>query len=79
MQTNASRILVIGHWGMLGSDLMDHLGDRAVGVDRDQCDITRHGQIAAVLDESRPDAIVVDAAKSHGSANVWNFIFFVSS
>jgi dTDP-4-dehydrorhamnose reductase len=58
------RILVMGHKGMLGSDLMEALGrDHDVnGIDRDEFDITSAGDCIRVVEEFNPDAIVNAAA-----------------
>ncbi|NPV03523.1 MAG: dTDP-4-dehydrorhamnose reductase [Syntrophaceae bacterium] len=58
------RILVMGHRGMLGSDLVDVLGrDHEVsGVDVGEFDITSAADCARVVGEFRPDAVVNAAA-----------------
>lgn len=65
-------VLVTGHLGMLGRALMRQLGPTAVGVDREECDITDPGRIAQVLDTIKPVCVVncaaytaVDEAESH--------------
>jgi dTDP-4-dehydrorhamnose reductase len=58
------RILVMGHKGMLGSDLMDVLGrDHEVsGVDIDEFDITSAPDCLRVVGELNPEVIVNAAA-----------------
>jgi dTDP-4-dehydrorhamnose reductase len=58
------RILVMGHKGMLGSDLMEALGrDHDVsGIDRDEFDIISAGDCIRVVEEFNPDAIINAAA-----------------
>lgn len=65
-------ILVVGHLGMLGRELMSQLGDRAAGVDREECDITDPEAVARTLDAVTPGCVVncaaytaVDEAESH--------------
>jgi len=53
--------LVIGARGQLGSDLTALLGDRAVGVDLPEIDITDQGSVRAVVDAVEP-AVVVNCA-----------------
>jgi dTDP-4-dehydrorhamnose reductase len=62
-------ILVVGHLGMLGQELMRQLGPAAEGVDREECDPAR---IAQVIDTIKPSCLVncaaytaVDDAESH--------------
>jgi dTDP-4-dehydrorhamnose reductase len=63
--------LIVGSQGQLGSDLMELLGDQAVGVDLPDIDITAPDSVAAVLERAQPDVVVnaaaytaVDAAES---------------
>jgi dTDP-4-dehydrorhamnose reductase len=58
------RILVMGHKGMLGSDLMEVLGrDHEVnGVDIGEFDITSAPDCVRVVEEFKPDVIVNAAA-----------------
>ncbi|HET6490620.1 MAG TPA: dTDP-4-dehydrorhamnose reductase [Syntrophales bacterium] len=58
------RILVTGHKGMLGSDLMEALGrgHDVNGIDRDEFDIASAGDCLRVVDEFAPDVIVNAAA-----------------
>lgn len=58
------RILVMGHRGMLGSDLVEVLGgDHEVfGVDVAEFDITSAADCVRVLEEYRPEAVVNAAA-----------------
>lgn len=57
-----SRWLVIGAAGQLGSDLMDVLGDEAVGVDLPAIDITDPASVTAVIDDVAPQIVVNCAA-----------------
>lgn len=63
--------LIVGAAGQLGSDLMELLGDDAVGVDLPAIDITSQSSVDAVMQEVDPDVVVnaaaytaVDAAES---------------
>ncbi len=58
------RILVMGHKGMLGSDLLEVLGrgHEVSGVDQGEFDITSAGDCIRVVEEFAPDAIVNAAA-----------------
>jgi len=58
------RILVMGHRGMLGSDLMEALGrgHDVSGIDRDEFDITAVEDCLRVVEEFTPDVIVNAAA-----------------
>lgn len=54
------RALVIGHRGMLGTDLMEHLqaqGHDAVGLDLPEIDITDRRQVARKVSEAAPDVV----------------------
>ena len=62
MKDPPKRILVIGHLGLLGRALMDRLGDRATGVDVEQCNVTQPDAIERTLDDARPDAVINCAA-----------------
>ena len=58
-------ILVVGHKGMLGSDMLlavREAGHRAQGVDFPEIDITRIDSIRACFDAARPDAVINCAA-----------------
>ncbi|MBR3289285.1 MAG: dTDP-4-dehydrorhamnose reductase [Clostridia bacterium] len=58
-------VLVTGAAGQLGQDLMDELrrrGMHAVGIDREQADITDYEQVRAIIAKTRPDAVVHCAA-----------------
>lgn len=54
--------LVIGSRGQLGTDLMSLLGDRGVGLDVPDIDITDFHSVAAAVDEVRPETVVNCAA-----------------
>ena len=56
------KILVVGHLGLLGQALMNRLGRRAQGVDRDECDVTDPRRIETVLEEIQPQVVVNCAA-----------------
>lgn len=67
--------LVIGSRGQLGSDLVDLLGQRAVGLDMPEIDITDPDSVQSAVDEVMPNVVVncaaytaVDAAESNESA-----------
>ncbi|HPK00949.1 MAG TPA: dTDP-4-dehydrorhamnose reductase [Candidatus Sumerlaeota bacterium] len=62
MTGKRAEILVIGHRGMLGQDLMARLGARAAGADREECDVTRRDAVEALLDELKPATIINCAA-----------------
>ena len=69
------RALVIGHRGMLGTDLMDHLaaaGHESVGLDLPELDITDRRPVIRRVSEAAPDVVFhlaawtdVDAAEDH--------------
>lgn len=55
-------ILVLGHKGMLGTDLMSRLGGHSLtGKDVDDFDITSAADCRDIIEENRPD-IVINAA-----------------
>jgi len=59
------KILIFGHKGQLGIDLMRFAGDRGIdisGVDLPDCDITDAGDIHRVLDHCGPVTTVINAA-----------------
>lgn len=61
------RILVIGHKGMLGADLMDGLraewpGAEVLGLDLPEIDITDSTSVRGGLEAARPDAVINCAA-----------------
>jgi len=58
-------VLVTGAAGQLGQDLMDELtrrGWNAVGIDREQADITDREQTERIIAQNRPDAVIHTAA-----------------
>jgi len=55
-------ILVVGHRGMLGNDLMSLYGDQARGVDIDEIDITDPLSVRRVLTTLRPSVVINAAA-----------------
>jgi dTDP-4-dehydrorhamnose reductase len=58
------KILIMGHRGMLGSDLMEALGKEheVSGIDREEFDITSAEDCLRVVEEFTPDVIVNAAA-----------------
>jgi len=64
------RVWVAGHRGMVGSALVRRLQDESVAevitAGRDIVDLTRQGEVEKWLGESRPDVIIVAAAKVGG-------------
>jgi dTDP-4-dehydrorhamnose reductase len=58
------RILVMGHKGMLGSDLVETFGrhHEVSGIDRDEFDITSPEECLRVVEEFNPDVIANAAA-----------------
>lgn len=69
-----TRWLVLGSRGQLGTDLMDLLGDRAVGLDVPDVDITDQTSVTEALRDAAADVVVncaaytaVDAAESDES------------
>lgn len=56
------RIVITGAQGQLGQALCRELGARAQGLSRQQLDITDQRQVAAVLDELRPNVVINTAA-----------------
>ncbi len=63
------RIWVAGHKGMVGSALLRRLARencQAITVDRSEVDLIRQAEVEAWLEHSRPDAIVMAAAKVGG-------------
>lgn len=63
------RIWVTGHRGMVGSALVRRLAREAcevISVDRSEVDLIRQAEVEAWLENARPDAIVMAAAKVGG-------------
>ena len=67
--------LVIGSRGQLGTDLMELLGDRAVGLDVPDIDITNIDSVADAVNRVAPEVVVncaaytaVDAAETDEAA-----------
>jgi len=58
------KILVVGHNGLLGQELMVQLLPlgQVVGVDVDTCDITEPAQLESMLDSVQPDWVINSAA-----------------
>ncbi len=59
------RILVTGSEGQLGSELRRLLGERAVGLDLPDLDITDSDAVRAAFDRHCPDVVVNTAAFTH--------------
>lgn len=55
-------ILVVGAHGMLGRDLLALLGERGLGVDIDEIDITDPGSVLKVVGYLKPEVVVNCAA-----------------
>lgn len=55
-------ILVVGHKGMLGQDLLALLGDKGQGVDLPEIDITDLLSVQQVLTELKPQVVINCAA-----------------
>ena len=58
-------VLVAGHRGQLGGQLLDELARRGhdcVGIDRDEYDLTRPDQVRAAISAHSPDVVVNCAA-----------------
>lgn len=69
------RWLVLGSRGQLGTDLMEVLGDRAVGMDIPEIDITDPTSVTPAIADTAPDVVVncaaytaVDAAEEDETA-----------
>jgi dTDP-4-dehydrorhamnose reductase len=58
------RILVTGHRGQLGRELLSRLPD-ATGVDLPEVDITRAESIDAAVDQTKPELIIHCAAMTN--------------
>src|SRR5687768_14875880 len=76
------RVWVCGHRGMVGSALMRRLrgtGCEVLTADRRMLDLTRQADVLAWLNDNRPDAVIVAAAKVGGiHANAQFPIAFLS-
>ncbi len=57
------KILLLGHKGMLGCDLLSQLGRKhdIIGLDKEEIDITSESECRRAIHENRPD-IVINAA-----------------
>lgn len=57
-------ILLLGHRGMLGNDLLVHLGGRhdVIGMDKEEIDITSAVECKKAIAETKPDIIINAAA-----------------
>lgn len=56
------RVLITGGAGQLGRDLAALLGDQAIALSREECDVTNAPAVAGVIARAEPDAIVNAAA-----------------
>ncbi len=68
-QLQGKRLWVCGHRGMVGAALIRRLqreGCDCVTADRQALDLTRQTEVLAWLNETRPDAVIVAAAKVGG-------------
>jgi dTDP-4-dehydrorhamnose reductase len=63
-QAKSMRILVTGHRGQLGRELMSRLPD-AAGFDLPEGDITDPKSIDAAVDAAKPDVIIHSAAMTN--------------
>lgn len=63
--TALPKILVVGHKGQVGTEMCEQLkasGYSFVGIDREECDITKHGSVVTIIREVKPQVIVNAAA-----------------
>lgn len=66
---SGKRVWVAGHNGMVGSAIVRRLASEdctVLTVDRKDCDLTDERQVAAWMDATRPQAVVLAAAKVGG-------------
>ena len=66
---SGSRIWVAGHKGMVGSAIsrcLSKRGDEVLKADRESVDLRNQARVEAWLEQNRPDAIVLAAAKVGG-------------
>lgn len=66
---SGKRVWVAGHYGMVGSAVVRRLagdGCETITVDRRDLDLRRQTDVEAWLNENRPDAIVLAAARVGG-------------
>ena len=56
------RLLVIGSWGQLGSELHHAFGNHSVGLDLPDFDITDRDAVLAAIKQHRPDIVINTAA-----------------
>jgi GDP-L-fucose synthase len=67
--TTGKRIWVAGHRGMVGAAVVRRLGRAGceiLTVGREQLDLTRQADVERWLDEARPDAVIMAAARVGG-------------
>jgi dTDP-4-dehydrorhamnose reductase len=64
------KILLLGHKGMLGSDLLLQLSfnHQVVGMDREEIDITSAAECKKAVDKEKPDIIINAAAYTNVDA-----------
>lgn len=55
-------ILITGSRGQLGTELLQRLGDRAVGVSRAQCDLSDDASVRNTIAEHQPEVVINCAA-----------------
>ena len=66
---SGKRIWVAGHRGMVGAAVVRRLGSAGceiLTVGREQVDLTRQAEVERWLDEARPDAVIMAAARVGG-------------
>ncbi len=67
--TTGKRIWVAGHRGMVGAAIVRRLGRAGcdiLTVGREQVDLTRQAEVERWLDQARPDAVIMAAARVGG-------------
>jgi GDP-L-fucose synthase len=60
------RVWIAGHRGMVGGAIVRRLAGEDCTVIRDTVDLTRQADVGAFVDQNRPDAVVLAAAKVGG-------------
>ena len=68
-ELRGKRVWVAGHRGMVGGALCQHLAAEpctVLTVDRDEVDLCRQAAVEAWLERTRPDAVLLAAAKAGG-------------
>jgi dTDP-4-dehydrorhamnose reductase len=61
------KILLLGHKGMLGNDLLIQLAMRhdIIGMDKEEIDITSAAECRKAIEGSNPDIIVNEIGRAH--------------